>query len=255
MDPSSVLIVAATCVASLLTLISGFGLGTLMLPVFALFFPLPVAVGMTAVVHLLNNLFKFTLLWKHVDRRVLLRFGVPAALAAFMGALVLERLGHLPPIYAGLRIDVGPLAIVLAGLMLLFAVTELSPRLAAFSFASRHLIAGGLLSGFFGGLSGHQGALRSMFLMRIGMGKEAYIATGVAIALLVDGTRIPVYLRSLDQQWLREEWPLLVACVLAAFLGAWWGRWLIPKVTYRTVQVIVGLLMMAISLGLIVGIF
>ena len=255
MDASQGLIVVAACAASLLTLISGFGLGTLMLPVFALFFPLPVAVGMTAVVHLLNNLFKFALLRRHVDRDVLLRFGIPSVLGALVGALVLERLGHLTPLYAGLRNDVGPLGLVLATLMFLFAITELSPRLATFSFNGRHLFAGGLVSGFFGGLSGHQGALRSMFLLRSGLGKEAYIATGIAIALLVDSTRIPVYLRSLDPQWLRTEWPLLLACVLAAFLGAWWGKRLIPKVTHRAVQIIIGVLMMAIAAGLLAGIF
>jgi len=39
-------------------LLSGFGLGTLLLPVFALFFPLPVAIAATALVHLANNFFK-----------------------------------------------------------------------------------------------------------------------------------------------------------------------------------------------------
>ena len=59
-----VLIILAALLASVLTLISGFGLGTLLLPVFALFFPLEIAVALTAVVHLLNNLFKTGLLWR-----------------------------------------------------------------------------------------------------------------------------------------------------------------------------------------------
>ena len=47
---------------SLLTLFSGFGLGTLLLPAFAFFLPLEVAVASTAVVHAANNLFKVGLL-------------------------------------------------------------------------------------------------------------------------------------------------------------------------------------------------
>ncbi|MEK9138207.1 MAG: sulfite exporter TauE/SafE family protein, partial [Bacteroidota bacterium] len=47
--------------ASGLTLFSGFGLGTLLLPAFILFFPPDVAVGMTAIVHFLNNIFKLVL--------------------------------------------------------------------------------------------------------------------------------------------------------------------------------------------------
>ena len=48
-----------------LTLFSGFGLGTLLMPAFALFLPVPVALAATAVVHLANNLFKLALVgWK-----------------------------------------------------------------------------------------------------------------------------------------------------------------------------------------------
>ena len=68
--------------ASALTLFSGFGLGTLLLPAFALFFLAPVAVAATGVVHLLNNLFKGTLLWKRADWPTVLRFGIPAVPAA-----------------------------------------------------------------------------------------------------------------------------------------------------------------------------
>ena len=53
---------AAALVSSGLTLFSGFGLGTLLMPVFALFFPVEIAIGLTAIVHFLNNLFKLALL-------------------------------------------------------------------------------------------------------------------------------------------------------------------------------------------------
>lgn len=51
-----------------LTLFSGFGLGTLLLPVMALFFPIDAAIALTAVVHCLNNLFKFALLGRYPTR-------------------------------------------------------------------------------------------------------------------------------------------------------------------------------------------
>jgi uncharacterized protein len=44
-----------------LTLFPGFGLGTLLMPTFALFLPLAVAIAATAVVHFANNLFKLVL--------------------------------------------------------------------------------------------------------------------------------------------------------------------------------------------------
>lgn len=70
-----VLIGATALLASGLTLFSGFGLGTLLMPVFALFFPVAVAIAATAVVHLANNLFKLALLARLADWRVVLRFG------------------------------------------------------------------------------------------------------------------------------------------------------------------------------------
>ena len=79
----------AALVASGLTLFSGFGLGTLLMPVFALFVSLELAVAMTAVVHLANNLFKVGLLGRRAEWGVVLRFGLPAVAAAFAGALVL----------------------------------------------------------------------------------------------------------------------------------------------------------------------
>jgi uncharacterized membrane protein YfcA len=69
-----------------LTLYSGFGLGTLLMPVFALFFPVEVAVAATAVVHGANNIFKLTVVGRQADRQLVLRFGIPAIIAAFVGA-------------------------------------------------------------------------------------------------------------------------------------------------------------------------
>ena len=79
----------AALIASALTLFSGFGMGTLLMPVFALFFPVPVAVAQTAVVHLLNNVFKASMFGRNADTGVLLRFGLPALAASFAGAWVL----------------------------------------------------------------------------------------------------------------------------------------------------------------------
>lgn len=52
---------------------------------------------------------------------------------------------------------------------------------------------GGVLSGFFGGLSGQQGAFRSAFLLHAGLDPQRFIATNAAIATLVDITRLVVY--------------------------------------------------------------
>jgi len=82
--------------ASFLTLFSGFGLSTLLMPAFALFFPLEAAIAMTAVVHLANNAFKLALVGRKADKEVLLKFALPgiaaAIVAAFAGAFVGSKL-------------------------------------------------------------------------------------------------------------------------------------------------------------------
>ena len=247
MDPALIIIPAAALGASLLTLISGFGLGTLLLPVFAVFFPLEVAILLTAVVHLLNNLFKLGLLGGHIHWPTVLRFGVPGIAGAYAGAQLMRSLGERTALFHGVRQAVDPLDLTIAALMLVFGLFELSIILNSLSLSPKWMVPGGLLSGFFGGLSGHQGALRSMFLLRAGLSKEAFIATGVAIACQVDFTRLPTYLAGGMLAPLRAEWLLLLDSALAAFAGAWWGKKLIPKVTMRGVQLVVGVLMLAIA--------
>lgn len=73
--------------ASGLTLFSAFGLGTLLMPVAAIFLPVPIAVAVTAIVHLSNKIFKLALLWRDVGREVLLTFGLPAGACRDTGSL------------------------------------------------------------------------------------------------------------------------------------------------------------------------
>ena len=191
------IICLAAFLASGLTLFSGFGLGTLLLPVMAVFFPVDLAIALTAVVHALNNVFKCWLLGRYADRAVVLKFGLPAILAALLGARLLLYLSDLQPLLhyqvLGREAQVMPVKLVVAVLMVAFALFELAPRLANLSLPPRYLPLGGVLSGFFGGLSGHQGALRSVFLLKAGLTKESFIATGVVISLLVDIPRIVIY--------------------------------------------------------------
>jgi hypothetical protein len=52
----------------------------------------------------------------------------------------------------------------------------------------------GAVSGLLGGLVGNQGGIRSAALLGFDLTKERFVATATAIALFVDGARLPVYL-------------------------------------------------------------
>jgi uncharacterized membrane protein YfcA len=106
------------------------------------------------------------------------------------------------------------------------------------------------LSGFFGGLSGHQGALRSAFLIKAGLTKEGFIATGVVISLMVDIPRIVMYGVSLPGLDLMDNRLLIAVAVLSACGGAWLGNQLLTKVTLRSVQILVTVMLLAIAAAL-----
>lgn len=241
-----------------LTLFAGFGLGTMLLPAFAIFFPIEIAVALTAVVHLLNNIFKLSLLGKYADKSVVLRFGIPAILTAYLGARLLIKLSDLNPIYAyeifERQFQIMPVKLVIAFLMIIFALFEIIPLLNRISFGKKMLPVGGILSGFFGGLSGHQGALRSAFLLRTGLTKEAFIATGIVIACIIDISRLFVYTERFAAINLEENYLLLAAATLSAFLGAYLGRRLLKKITMKFVQITVSVFLFLIAIGLGSGI-
>lgn len=253
------LICVVALIGSGLTLFSGFGLGTLLVPAFALFFPLPVAISATALVHLSNNIFKYFLIGKNADKNVLIRFGIPSVLAALAGAYLLGELSDMEAIYSyslsGKIFSVMPLKLVIALLMLVFALFELIPKLSNLQFDEKYLSLGGVLSGFFGGLSGNQGALRSAFLMRLNLSKEAFIGTGVAVACMVDISRLTLYSRQLFfNPEVHLNHALLAAATVCAFTGAYFGNKILKKITLSSVQLIVALMLIVFSLLLGLGI-
>ena len=150
--------------ASILTFFSGFGLGTILLPVFAVFFPIELAIALTGIVHFCNNIFKLFLVGKSAHLKTLLYFGIPAVIFAFIGAYLLVNITDLPSWYTYTlferTLEITPVKLIIAIILIIFAIIELLPFFDRLVFKKKHLPFGGMLSGFFGGLSGHQGALR-----------------------------------------------------------------------------------------------
>jgi hypothetical protein len=255
-----VLVCAVALAASALTLYSGFGLGTLLLPAFAVFFPVPVAVAATAVVHLANNLFKTALVGRHADRQVVLRFALPGVVAAIIGASLLGAVSSTNALATydlwGQTRDITAVKLLIGTLVVGFALLEMSPWLAGLTIEKRFLPLGGVLSGFFGGLSGSQGVLRAAFLVKVGLSKEAYIGTSTVSAVIVDLSRIPVYgvaLLALDVEDTSGMWPLVAGATLFAFAGAYLGNRYVHKVTLHALQVIVTVMLVAVGTAMATG--
>ena len=234
-----------------LTLFSGFGLGTILMPFFAIFFPIDMAVALTAIVHFLSNVFKLFLLGKFADKKIILSFGMPAILAALIGAEVLFWLKDLTPLMRytimGEEFYVTPIKLTIAVVMFAFTCIDVLPRFQNITFDQKYLPVGGLVSGFFGGLSGHQGALRSAFLLKCGLSKEGFIATGVVITCLVDFSRLFIYVQHWRGIGFGDYGVILTASIISALLGVWWANKLLVKMTLRFVQILVSVMLFVIS--------
>ncbi|MDJ0646924.1 MAG: sulfite exporter TauE/SafE family protein [Flavobacteriaceae bacterium] len=243
--------------AAVLTFFSGFGLGTMLTPVFMLFFPVELAIALTGVVHFFNNLYKIILVGKNADKTVLWRFGIPAILFAFAGAWVLLHIPDIKPLFTyqlfEKTFDVYPVKFLISILLIFFALMDLLPYFDKWQFDKSKLPIGGALSGFFGGLSGNQGALRSAFLIKAGLSKEAFIGTAVVVSTFVDFTRLGVYASRFAAAGLTDNLTLVLVATLSAITGAYIGNKLLKKVTLKFIQKTVAILLIALSIALGAG--
>lgn len=245
---------------ALLTLFSGFGLGTVLMPVFSLFFPVPLAVAATAVVHFANNIFKFGLMAKYTNWNVVIRFAIPAVLAAFAGAFFLRILDQIPVIgsysLGESTFKLTVVKMVVGFLIIFFAVFELFPWAQQLVLPSGWLPIGGAISGFFGGLSGNQGALRSAFLLKTGLSKNAFVATGIASAISVDASRLIIYGIIIPTDYATESQELIIPIIVGtvcALCGSFIGKQFIQKITIRIIHTIITATMMLIGTALLIG--
>ena len=227
---------------SVLTFFSGFGLGTILLPAFCAFFPVEVAVFATAVVHFFNSLFKVIFVFKEINYSLLLQFAPTAVLFAFLGGFILSCLDsyNLEMMYSFLIFQntVTPLKIVIGLTMIAFAFIEFFFKKQTYKTTPARMLVGGALSGFFGGLSGHQGAFRSMFLSKANVSKEEFVATSSAIGFLIDISRLITYLTTLHiiKSSAIIANPVLLISVLIAFIGSYFGSKLLAKTTIQSIQ-------------------
>ncbi len=165
---------------SILTFFSGFGLGTILTPVLMIFSGRDCCC-LDRCGTFFNNVFKLFLVGKNANKSVLLRFGIPAVIAAFAGAWVLIHIPDVKPLLTyslfDKKFEVFPVKFLISILLIIFAIMDLITYFTKLKFGKEKLPLGGALSGFFGGLSGNQGALRTAFLIKAGLSKETLVVS------------------------------------------------------------------------------
>ena len=246
MDPATIttwlLLLAAALFGGAVATISGFGLATVLTPVFALQLEIHQAVLVVAIVHLGNGLFRLTLFRKHIDAVVVRRFGIWCVLGALAGASLYR--GLHPSLLQGL---LGAVLLALAG-------RELLPESRRPSFPRRVDQAGGFLAGLVGGAIGNQGAIRSAYLLNYRLPKEVFVGTGTALACAIDLVRVPVYLW-VERASLADLIPWAAPALVCAVTGTLLGKRLLKRISKETFRKIVGGLIAVLGVTLIVRAF
>ena len=205
---------AATFFAAALTVPAGFGLATMITPVVFLWLEPHEAVAVVGIVHGSHNAWKLKVLRSSVDYSAVRRYGWAMVVGALIGAAL------------NTAVEADPLLLIVGIALVLLPLLSISEKWTDYRLPETEDRIGGFGSGFFGGLTGHQGALRAMFLQKRLPDKSEYAATAAVLALVVDVTRVPVYVALEGWQILDPGW-LIVGLVLAAVVGVQLGkRWL-----------------------------
>jgi uncharacterized protein len=212
-----VLIFIASVLAGAIASIAGFGIGSLLTPVLAMSVGTKLAIAAVSIPHLAGTAIRFWKLRRDLDRRVLWSFGVTSAAGGLTGALL--NAGTSSP---RLTIALGALLIVTGANGLLGLTRRLKFR------GPIAWIAGGA-SGFFGGLVGNQGGLRSAALLGFDLSRDAFVATATAIGLFVDGARMPVYL-IVEGRNLLTIVPIIAVTTIGVIAGTLAGTQLLRRV-------------------------
>ena len=228
-------LVAATAVfAGAIAAVSGFGVGSLLTPVLAVKYGTRTAVALVAIPHLVGTVVRLVSLWPQVDRQVLLRFGALSAAGGLVGALLGAHLGS------------SALTLVFAALLLLAGALSLAGLGERLRLGGKGAWVAGAVSGLFGGLVGNQGGIRAAALMGFDLRKEAFVATATAVALVIDGARLPVYLVTQGEHIRAASFTVVVA-VAGVLAGTFAGVPVLRRIPDAAYRRIVGLLLLLLG--------
>jgi hypothetical protein len=221
--------IAAGGVAS----VAGFGIGSLLTPLLVTQVPANIAVAAVAIPHVVGTAVRLWLLRGQIDRRLLVTFGLTSAAGGLTGALL-----------QGSTSGAG-LTIVFGVLLLFVAASELTGLSTRMRFRGPAAWIAGALSGLLGGLVGNQGGIRSAAMLGVDVPRQAFVGTATAVALIVDGARLPVYLATTGQELL-AMWPTVAAATAGVVVGTLFGHRVLMRIPEARFRLIV-----AVTLGVL----
>jgi uncharacterized membrane protein YfcA len=233
------LIAALTLISSMVGTMAGFGTSTIMIPILAMFLAPIEAIFLVSIIHWFGNIWQLTLFRSGFKMRLFVLFGISGLLASYGGAAL------------SLKIE-GDIFVRILGLFLaIYAISLIIKYKFKVKAGTKTALVGGTLSGFFAGMFGIGGPIRSAFLLAFDLPKAVYIATAGAIGLLVDSTRIITYLFGGVE--MREElWWGLVIFIPISLLGARIAKLVVDKIPQDKFRQVLAILLFLMGLKLLI---
>lgn len=231
-------LIAAAITAGGIGSVTGFGIGSILTPLLSLWMDGRLAVAVVSIPHLIGTAVRFTTIAGTIDRHVMWRFGLASAAGGLIGALFQSAVS-------------GPgLMRLLAALLLFVSASELSGLSLRMRFTGIAAWLAGVLSGLLGGLVGNQGGIRSAALLGFGLPRDAFVATATAIALFVDGARMPIYLLTEGPQLWDQRRVILIATA-GVVAGTIIGARVLRRIPERLFRKIVAMLLAVLGVALL----
>ena len=236
-----VLLFVAAIVAGAIAALAGFGIGSVLTPLLALSVGTKEAVVAVSIPHLVATALRFWDLRSSIDRTVLKNFGIASAAGGLLGAVL------------GSRFSSPVLGYILGALLVFAGLTGLIGISQRMRFGQKEAWLGGAVSGVLGGLVGNQGGIRSAALLGFNLQARAFVATATAIALIVDGARMPVYFFS-SPATVERLWLSIVAMVAGGAIGTIAGGRVLSRIPELYFRRLVSLLILALGVVMLSGI-
>ena len=233
----NVIVAAIAFFAGSVGSVAGFGIGSILTPLIATQLGTKFAVAAVTIPHIAGSSVRFWTLRHHVHRRVLLTFGAMSVIGGLLGAFT----------HAYWTSHV--LTIVLAIVLVITGAAGVFGFHYRFRGAAAQ--AGGVVSGFLGGLVGNQGPVRSAAMLGFDLSKEEFVATSVAIGMIVDIARLPVYFWS-EGRAMAAHLPLVVSMVVFVIAGTLLGRIVLGRVPEDHFKRMIAALIFALGVILLV---
>jgi uncharacterized membrane protein YfcA len=235
-----VAVVLASVAGGAVASVAGFGIGSLLTPILALTTGAKVAVAAVSIPHAIGTSIRFWRFRQAVDWKIVRGFGVTSAAGGLAGALLNT--------YASSR----ALEIVFGTLLVMAGASQVTGYAARWRLRGRLAAIGGALAGFFGGLVGNQGGIRTAAMLGFDVDKRQFVATTTAVALLIDVARVPVYL-AFEWKEIARYFPIITVATIGVVAGTLGGERLLTRVPERRFRTVVGALLVVLGLWFLAG--